>query len=53
MLWEREKDAKWRWSSEVSYANAHSMGNKHEELEICVQLQGFDVGSTDVVGQLR
>ena len=30
------------------YTNAHSMGNQHEKLEICVLLQGYDlVGITE------
>ena len=30
------------------YANAHSMGNKQEELEVCTRLQGYDlIGITE------
>ena len=25
------------------YANAHSMGNEHEELETCTRLKGYDL----------
>lgn len=30
------------------YTSAHSLGNKHEELELCVQLQGYSlIGVTE------
>lgn len=29
------------------YTNACSIGNKHEEVEICAQLKGYDVGITE------
>jgi len=34
---------------ECLYANAHSMGNKQEELEMCTRLQDYDlIGSMEM-----
>ena len=44
----RGKDVRRRWPSEVSNANARSIGSKPKELVICVQSQGSDlVGITE------
>lgn len=46
--WVGEKTACWGASVRYLYTSAHSLGNKHEELELCVQLQGYSlIGVTE------
>jgi len=37
------KSTCWGASLKCLYTNAHSVGKKRDELQICVQLQGYDV----------
>ena len=41
------KSVSWGVSLKCAYTNECSMGNKHEEVEICMQLKGCDVGITE------
>jgi len=39
-------------SQKCPYTNACSMGSKKEELEVCVQLQGYDLVGSQRCGRL-